>query len=173
MTSKSTPAKGRTTTSRKASASPKSAAAKAPKPAKMVEPMVEPMVEETIVDEAALQAEVDETIAEMAGLTASDPVTVEEIAIQAQPELRKKELIDLAVERSGVKKRDAKPAIEAALAVLGEALAEGREMNVTPFGKVKVTRMKRAGHGQIINARVRQPDEPEISDDDPLAQAAE
>ena len=79
----------------------------------------------------------------------------------------------MAVARSGVKKRDAKPAIEAVLAVLGEALSEGRELNLRPMGKLKVTRMKKAGNGQIINARVRQPETDVKADFDPLAQAAE
>lgn len=97
----------------------------------------------------------------------------EDIAIQSMPEMKKKELIEQAVERSGVKKRDAKPAIEAALAILGEALAEGRELNLIPMGKVKVTRMKKAGNGQIIMARVRRPEQDEIDLETPLAQAAE
>ena len=103
----------------------------------------------------------------------TDAVEVEELPLVPHPDLKKKELVDLVVERSGVKKRDAKPAVEAALAVLGEALSEGRELNLVPFGKLKVTRMKRAGNGQIINARVRQPEADEISATDPLAQAAE
>ena len=89
------------------------------------------------------------------------------------PSLGKKELVDLAVARSGVKKRDAKPAIEAALAILGEALSEGRELNLKPFGKLKVTRMKKGGNGQIINARVRQPDLSENTPTSGLAPAAE
>ncbi len=87
--------------------------------------------------------------------------------------MKKKELVEKVVARSGVKKRDAKPAVEAALAILGEALSEGRELNLTPFGKLKVTRMKRGNNGQIIHARVRQPEEPENSLPHPLAHAAE
>lgn len=127
-------------------------------------------------DEEALHADAAEKRPEATAVSApaeAEPVTVEEIPIVPQPELRKKELIDLAVERSGIKKRDAKPAIEAALAILGEALSEGRELNLAPFGKMKVTRMKKAGNGQIINARLRQPDEDKINGQDPLAQAAE
>lgn len=56
------------------------------------------------------------------------------------PELRKKELIDKVVKRSGIKKRDAKPVIESMLAVLGEALADSRELNLPDLGKVKVRR---------------------------------
>lgn len=113
---------------------------------------------------------------------AVDEVVVQQdIPIISQPEMKKKELIELAVARSGIKKRDAKPAIEAALAVLGEALAQGRELNLKPMGKIKVTRMKKAGNGQIINARVRQPDDSgeeadkggENTSETPLAPAAE
>ena len=84
-------------------------------------------------------------------------VVQEDLPIVSQPAMRKRELIDLVVQRSGAKKRNVKPAIDAALAVLGEALAEGRELNLAPMGKLKVTRMKQAGNGQIINARLRQP----------------
>ncbi|WP_299927323.1 HU family DNA-binding protein [uncultured Pelagimonas sp.] len=107
---------------------------------------------------------------------ASDPevaIQVEELPLSTREEMKKKELIELAVERSGVKKRDAKPAIEAALAILGEALAEGREINMRPLGKIKVNRMKKGVNGQVINARIRQPEEGNKADPDPLAQAAE
>ncbi|SIS71348.1 DNA-binding protein HU-alpha [Roseivivax lentus] len=90
-----------------------------------------------------------------------------------QPELKKRELIDKVVRRSGVKKRDAKPAVEAVLAILGEALAEGRELNVKPFGKMKVQRVRDTGNGQVLVTKVRQPAEAEKDAPDPLAQAAE
>ncbi len=100
-------------------------------------------------------------------------IQVEDLPLSTREEMKKKELIELAVERSGVKKRDAKPAIEAALAILGEALGEGREINMRPLGKIKVNRMKKGVNGQVINARIRQPEEGGKSDPDPLAQAAE
>ena len=87
--------------------------------------------------------------------------------------LRKKELIDLVVERCPVKKRDAKPAIEAALAVLGEALSKGREVNIPPWGKIKVKRRKRVGNAQISTLHLRQADRPTATADDPLAQTEE
>lgn len=72
------------------------------------------------------------------------------------PELKKVELVEKAVERSGVKKRYVKPAIEAALAILGEALLEERNLNLQPMGKVMVKNSKDAGSGNVINARIRQ-----------------
>lgn len=105
-------------------------------------------------------------------------VQVEELPVSDLEGLKKKELIDMVVARSGVKKRDAKPAIEAALAILGETLSEGRALNLPGFGKLKVTRMKKGDNGQIINARVRQAaagvqgdKENEISSPDPLLQS--
>lgn len=133
-----------------------------------------PSEADLVLAEALAEAALAEPVTETAEPEATEaPAPVEFLEIEEQPELKKRELVDLAVERSGVKKRDAKPAIEAALAILGEALSEGRELNLRPFGKLKVTRMKKGDHGQIINARVRQPQEDENSGDDPLAHAAE
>lgn len=101
------------------------------------------------------------------------PDEVRDVSFVAPPELRKRELIALAVQRSGMRKRDVKPAIEAALAVMGEALASGRELNLVPLGKVKVTRLKKGGRGLVVHTRVRQPDDPQDSRTNPLAQAAE
>ncbi|MGH1413344.1 MAG: HU family DNA-binding protein [Pelagimonas sp.] len=104
---------------------------------------------------------------------AENKVQFEEQPVSPRDELKKKELIELAVERSGIKKRDAKPAIEAALAILGEALAEAREINMRPMGKIKVNRIKKGVNGQVIIARIRQPETNDVIDLDPLAQAAE
>jgi nucleoid DNA-binding protein len=72
------------------------------------------------------------------------------------PVMRKKELIDLVVERSGIKKKDAKPVVEATLAILGEALAETRELNLQPLGKVKVRREKLMPNGRVLVTKIRQ-----------------
>ncbi|GAA6192159.1 MULTISPECIES: HU family DNA-binding protein [Roseobacteraceae] len=73
-----------------------------------------------------------------------------------EPEMKKRELIDLVVARSGVKKKDAKPAIEAALAILGETIAEGRELNLQPLGKLRINRTEDKGNGRIIICKLRQ-----------------
>jgi DNA-binding protein HU-alpha len=72
------------------------------------------------------------------------------------PVMRKKELIDLVVERSGIKKKDAKPVVEATLAILGEALADTRELNLQPLGKVKVRREKQMPNGRVLVTKIRQ-----------------
>ena len=85
------------------------------------------------------------------------PVVVEgPQPVVSGPVMRKKELIDLVVERSGIKKKDAKPVVEATLAILGEALAETRELNLQPLGKVKVRREKLMPNGRILVMKIRQ-----------------
>ncbi|MCZ4351403.1 HU family DNA-binding protein [Roseovarius aestuarii] len=71
-------------------------------------------------------------------------------------ELKKQELIALIVERSDVAKKYAKPVIEAMLDVLGEALAEGRELNLQPMGKIKQNRVKETAKARVIVAKIRQ-----------------
>lgn len=100
-------------------------------------------------------------------------VVVNETPTVTAPELKKKELIATVVARSGVKKRDAKPVIEAMLAVLGETIAEGRELNLAPMGKMKITRMKKTTKAHVITARLRRNESHQSASPDPLAQAAE
>ena len=74
--------------------------------------------------------------------------------------MRKKELIERVVERSGIKKKDAKPVVEAMLSVLGDALADHRELALQPFGKVKIKRERILPNGRMMVARIRQSDGP-------------
>ena len=65
-------------------------------------------------------------------------------------------VIDEVVTRSGVRKKFAKPAIEAMIDVLAEAIAEGREVNLQPFGKIKHQRTKDTSNARITVAKIRQ-----------------
>jgi nucleoid DNA-binding protein len=69
--------------------------------------------------------------------------------------MRKRDLIDRVVAQSGVKKKDAKPAIEAALAILGEALSNEEQLNLPPLGKVMVNRKKDIDNGEILVIKLR------------------
>lgn len=71
-------------------------------------------------------------------------------------ELKKRELIDEVVSRSGVRKKFAKPAIEAMIDILGEAIADGREVNLQPLGKIKQQRIKDTSNARITVAKIRQ-----------------
>ena len=105
----------------------------------------------------------------------SDPVMAATDAPGATPDaLRKKQLIDDVVERSGIKKKYAKPVVEAMLAVLGEAVASGTTMNLQPLGKVMVQRTNEKPSGRVTIVRIRQSTGGgQKPDKDPLASAAE
>lgn len=90
-----------------------------------------------------------------------------------EPELKKPELINTIVERTGMKKKDVKPVVEAMLGVLGETLAKGQEMNLQPFGRVKVNNTKELAKAQVHSVRIRQ-SKAAISDaDESMPDAAE
>lgn len=99
-------------------------------------------------------------------------ITSEAPALSA-PEMKKKELIEAVVARSGIKKKDAKPVVEAMLAILGEELGNGREMNLNPLGKVKINRIKKLAKGRVVMCKLRQNEQQENAGKDPLAKAAE
>lgn len=85
------------------------------------------------------------------------PSVVETLSpVVVSNELRKKELFELVVERSGMKKKDVKPVVEAMLAVLGDAFSEQREMNLPPLGKLKVQRGKELADGRALVLKLRQ-----------------
>lgn len=77
-------------------------------------------------------------------------------AVILGPVMRKKELIETVVTRSGMKKKDAKPVVDAMLAVLGEALADNRELILPPMGRVKVRKEKKLPNGRVLVVKVRQ-----------------
>lgn len=95
--------------------------------------------------------------AKPAATSTPDPAVVNEATPQtAAPELKKKELVDLVTERSDVRKKYAKPVVEAMIDILGEAIAEGRELNLQPFGKIKQQRTKDTPNARITVAKIRQ-----------------
>lgn len=78
------------------------------------------------------------------------------MAMPAGIVVKKAELIDRAVEQSGLKKRDVKPSVEAAMAVLAEALIKGEELNLPPLGKLRVVKCKDIKDGaKVLTLKLR------------------
>ena len=137
-TAKAAPKATRKAAPKATKTSAKAAPKTAPKPVMAAE------VETAVVEVVAPPAPVEPKL-----VTSTVPVVT-------GPEMKKKELVDRVVTRSGIKKKDAKPVVEAMLAVLGAAMAEGRELNLQPMGRLKVARVKDTGNGQVLVCRVRQ-----------------
>ena len=83
------------------------------------------------------------------------------VAKSAQPVepksvLKKAELVDKVVEQTGVKKRDAKVSVEAALGILAQSLGNETELNLSPMGKVRLIKSKDVGDGaQVLTLKLR------------------
>lgn len=93
------------------------------------------------------------TVATAAAKPAGDTV---EGAADTLGELKKRELVELVVARSGIRKKFVKPAVEAMLDILGEAIAEGRELNLQPFGKITRKRARDTANARVTTAQIRQ-----------------
>lgn len=86
----------------------------------------------------------------------SDPSIVETGNAAEHVQMKKPELLDAVVARTNLKKRDVKPAVEAALAVIGDALARGEQVNLPPMGKLRVIKAKELGDGaQVLTLKLR------------------
>jgi len=104
---------------------------------------------------AAPMTDIDTSSAPKAAV--AEPSVVETLSpVVVSNELRKKELFELVVARSGMKKKDVKPVVEAMLSVLGDAWAEQREMDLPPLGKFKVQRGKELSDGRVLVLKLRQ-----------------
>ena len=76
--------------------------------------------------------------------------------VEASEQIKKPEFLDRALARTDVKRRDAKPAIEAAMAELAAILLEGKDVNFPPLGKIKVVKSKDVGEGaQVLTLKMR------------------
>lgn len=82
--------------------------------------------------------------------TVSEPAVATPVP-EVDPNLLKKpDLLDQVVARTNLKKRDVKPAVEAALAVIGEALRAGNQLALPPLGKVRLVKTKELGGGAAV-----------------------
>lgn len=88
--------------------------------------------------------------------TASAVSTGEMLPVPLGHELKKKELIERIVTKSGLKRRDVKPVVEAILDVLGTSIGKGETLNLQPMGKLIIKRTKDVPNAKISVCRIRQ-----------------
>lgn len=84
--------------------------------------------------------------------------------------VRKKEFSERVVARAGVRRSDAKAALDATLAVLAEALADGQELILPPLGRIKVTRDKAGKNNRVLVLKIALP-KPDSAATEGLAEA--
>ena len=83
--------------------------------------------------------------------------------IQPRLQLRMRDILERVVDRSGMKKGEARTAIEATMAVIGEAIENGEDIDLPGFGKLKLQREKETQRGKAYVLRLvrNTPGEPE------------
>jgi len=129
-----------------------------------------------VPDAAPSAAAVDGLALQQRGPAVADAApavaAVEETETEPKVFVRKKELIERVVAVSGMKKKDVKPAVEAMLSVLGQALSNGEALNINPLGKVQVNRKKQIDNAEVLITRIRRNTKAAIPPVDPLAATA-
>lgn len=71
----------------------------------------------------------------------------------AAPVLKVKDMVDRVALASGAKKKGLREIVEAVLLEMGNALSEGKELNLPPLGRVRVNRQK----GDLMVVKVKRP----------------
>ena len=71
------------------------------------------------------------------------------------PVLRKKEFLERVHAETGARKRDVREIVEATLKHLGQALANGETLALSPLGKVRVNRQMDKGDAEMLIVKIR------------------
>lgn len=71
------------------------------------------------------------------------------------PLLAKRDLFARVTAATGAKKKDVKLIAEATLAIIGQALSDGEELNLPPLGKVRIVKSRDAGAAEVVTLKLR------------------
>ena len=71
------------------------------------------------------------------------------------PSLAKRDLFARVAAATGSRKKDVKLIAEATLAIIGQALSDGEELNLPPLGKVRIVKSRDAGAAEVVTLKLR------------------
>lgn len=69
--------------------------------------------------------------------------------------VKKKDLLERVAQATGADRKQVRDIVEATLTALGEALSKGEELNLPPFGKLKVNRQHERAVGEMMTLKLR------------------
>ena len=75
--------------------------------------------------------------------------------IQPREKVNKGDFVDRVVERSGLKRRDVKPAVEAMFEEFAELLLKGEDLVAPPLGKLRVAKVKELPDAKLYTMKIR------------------
>ncbi len=70
-------------------------------------------------------------------------------------EINKRELVERVAVQSGMKKGEARKAVDAVLGAIGKTISEGKGIAAAPLGKMKLVRKKQTPNGELAVLRVK------------------
>lgn len=85
-------------------------------------------------------------------------------------QVKKKDLVDSIVTRSGIKKPDVRATLDATLAIIAERLMAGDELVLPPLGRVRLLKERQTPKARIATLRLQQSSDADTATD-PLAEA--
>lgn len=97
-----------------------------------------------MTDHSASDTEVQETLLE----PLEGDEAPEEAGEKADGMIRKKQVYDHVTVSTGLRKREVREAVDATLAYLAQCLAEGRECQLPPLGKIRAISKGKSGKFQ-------------------------
>ncbi len=100
------------------------------------------------------------------------PAPQEAPAVTPVPVIRRKEMVERIVARSGLKANAVKSVLDPLLREMGEALSRGEVLSLQPLGKLMVNRRKQVAGGEVMICKLRRKT-PEKNGPQPLAKPAE
>lgn len=83
-------------------------------------------------------------------------------------QIKKKDFVEQVAAAAGVKKAEARAAVDAALAIIADRVLAGDELNLPPLGKLRLMKEKDTGKARIATLRLQVAAGEEASD--PLAE---
>jgi DNA-binding protein HU-alpha len=87
--------------------------------------------------------------------TVAQPVPEAPAAATNVKMMKLKDLLEKVAKTTGSKKKLIRPVVEATLAALGTALAEGSDLNLQGLGKAHVNRQRENGAGEVLIIKLR------------------
>lgn len=105
---------------------------------------------------------------------APDPVpAAAPVARVKGPVLKIKDLVSRVAEATGGKKKGVREMVEATLAVLGDALAKGEDLNLPGLGRTRIARTSEKDGASLMTLKVRRGAHRKKEEKEPLAEEEE
>lgn len=89
------------------------------------------------------------------------------------PTLKIKDLVSRVAEATGGKKKGVREMVEATLAVLGDALAKGEDLNLPGLGRTRIARTSEKDGASLMTLKVRRGAHRKKEEKEPLAEEEE